>query len=76
MAQMLFASWPNARFLAITAHQAGEDIYRALDAGAGSYLLKGMAHGVLIDALRRVSAGEHFLPLLVDRDHDTRASRI
>jgi DNA-binding NarL/FixJ family response regulator len=54
---------PNARFLALTANEDEVEIRRALDAGAGSYLLKGMRYRELLDAVRRVSAGDRFIPI-------------
>jgi DNA-binding NarL/FixJ family response regulator len=66
--RLLRSRYPDSRFLVITAHRNDEAIHRALEAGAGSYLLKGMTYETLLDAVRRVNAGEHFLPLPVDRD--------
>ncbi|MGC9198561.1 MAG: response regulator [Acidobacteriaceae bacterium] len=56
------AEFPQARFVVLTTYRGDEDIYQALDAGASGYLIKGMPRQVLLDALRRVHAGEQFLP--------------
>jgi DNA-binding NarL/FixJ family response regulator len=59
----LHSRYPDARFLAVTAHEDVEKLQCSLHEGAGSYLLKGMSHETLLDAIRRVNAGEHFLPV-------------
>lgn len=54
--------FPDARFVVLTTYRGDEDIYQALEAGASSYLIKGMPRQLLLDALRRVHRGERFLP--------------
>ena len=54
--------FPEARFVVLTTYRGDEDIHQALEAGASGYLIKGMPRQVLLDALRRVNAGERFLP--------------
>jgi DNA-binding NarL/FixJ family response regulator len=49
-------------FIVLTTYQGDEDIHRALTAGAQAYLLKGMAHDELLDAIRSVHAGIRYLP--------------
>ena len=56
------AKHPDACFIVLTTYQGDEDIHRALAAGAQGYLLKGMPHGELLDAIRRVHAGSRYLP--------------
>jgi DNA-binding NarL/FixJ family response regulator len=58
---------PHARFVVLTTYEGDEDIYQALEAGARGYLIKGMPHEALIDALRKVHAGRRFLPPPVTR---------
>ncbi len=53
---------PQARCVVLTAYEGDEDIHQALAAGAMGYLIKGMSHDTLVDALRRVQAGIRFLP--------------
>lgn len=63
---------PKACFVVLTTYEGDEDIHQALEAGARAYLIKGMPHETLVDALRRVYAGGRFLPPTVSR---TLASR-
>lgn len=58
---------PDACFVVLTTYEGDEDIYQALEAGARAYIIKGMPHDALVDALRRVYAGGRFLPSLVSR---------
>jgi len=53
---------PDGNFIVLTTYQGDEDIHRALSAGAKAYLLKGMPHGELIEAIRNVHAGLRYLP--------------
>src|ERR1039458_6164509 len=45
--------FPNSVFVVLTTFQGDEDIHRALMAGAQAYLLKGMAHGDLLEVDRK-----------------------
>ncbi len=59
---------PNARFIVLTTYDGDEDIYRAIQAGAKAYLLKGMTSEELLAAIRSVHAGEsHIPPLIAER---------
>jgi len=53
---------PGARFIVLTTYDGDEDIYRALQAGARAYLLKGMTTEELITAIRAVHAGRSHIP--------------
>jgi len=57
--------YPNARIIVLTTFDGDEDIYRALQAGARGYLLKGMFGDELIDAIRAVHAGKTRIPAVV-----------
>lgn len=57
----------QARFVVLTTYEGDEDIHQALQAGARSYIVKGMPHEALINALRRVHSGGQFLPPPVSR---------
>jgi DNA-binding NarL/FixJ family response regulator len=46
----------------LTAHFGEGDIFRAVDAGAHSYILKGSTHNELIDAIRLVHEGNSHFP--------------
>jgi DNA-binding NarL/FixJ family response regulator len=63
---------PRVRFVVLTTYEGDEDIYQALEAGASGYLIKGMPHEALIEALRKVHAGRRFLPPPVTRALATR----
>jgi two-component system, NarL family, response regulator len=54
---------PKARFVVLTTYEGDEDIHQALKSGAQGYLIKGMPHEDLIEAIRRVHAGEYFVPV-------------
>jgi DNA-binding NarL/FixJ family response regulator len=56
---------PQARIIVLTTYEGDEDIHQALEAGAHGYLIKGMSHGTLIQALKRVHAGQRFLPHVI-----------
>jgi DNA-binding NarL/FixJ family response regulator len=53
---------PNAHIVVLTTYDSDEDIYRAIKAGAKAYLLKDTARDALVDTVRRVYAGETYLP--------------
>ena len=65
--RLIRANSPEARFVVLTTYEGDEDIHQALEAGAKGYLIKGMPHETLIEALRKVHAGGRFLPLPVTR---------
>lgn len=56
------AAHPNARIIVLTTFDGDEDIYRALQAGAKAYLLKGMDMEELLAAVRAVHAGRARIP--------------
>jgi DNA-binding NarL/FixJ family response regulator len=53
---------PSARFIVITTYDADEDVYRAMQAGAQSYLLKDMSDEEVLNTIRAVHAGDVRLP--------------
>jgi two-component system, NarL family, response regulator len=55
----------DARIVVLTAHDGDEDIYRALQAGALSYLLKDAGREQLIEAVRLAAQGRRRLPAAV-----------
>lgn len=65
--RILIARHRNAKFVVLTTYEGDEDIHQALEAGARSYIIKGMPHDALVNALRRVHAGGRFLPTPVSR---------
>jgi DNA-binding NarL/FixJ family response regulator len=56
------AEFPDARIVVLTTFDGDEDIYRALQAGARGYLLKGMDAEELLAAIRAVHAGKSRIP--------------
>jgi two-component system NarL family response regulator len=54
--------FPNAKIIVLTTFHADEEIYRALQAGARSYLLKDIPRKELLDAIRAVHAGHRRIP--------------
>jgi DNA-binding NarL/FixJ family response regulator len=65
--------YPRSRVVVLTTYEGDEDVHQALEAGAQGYLLKGMSPEVLLDALRRVHAGNRVLPPPIVRSLDSRA---
>lgn len=59
------AEFPEARIIVLTTFDGDEDIYRALQAGAKGYLLKGMSSDELVEAIRGVNAGKSRIPAAV-----------
>lgn len=55
---------PEARVVVLTMFQGDEDIHRALQAGASTYLLKDTLSGDLVRVVRQVHAGEY--PLMAN----------
>ena len=57
--------FPESRFIVVTTYDTDEDIYRAVQAGAQSYLLKDMTDQEILGAIRAVYKGETRLPASV-----------
>src|SRR3984957_414835 len=57
--------FPAARVIVLTTFDGDDDIYRALQAGAKGYLLKGMNADELTEAIRVVHAGKSRIPAVV-----------
>lgn len=53
---------PDARVIVLTSYKVDEDIFRAVQAGARGFLLKGEGEVVLLEAIRSVHAGDRFIP--------------
>lgn len=56
---------PAARIIVLTTFDGDEDIFRALQAGAKGYLLKGMDAAELTEAIRAIYAGKSKMPAFV-----------
>src|SRR3954447_17104359 len=56
------AERPESAVIVLTTYQGDEDIRRAIAAGAQAYLVKGMSHLKLLEAIRSVRAGQSYFP--------------
>lgn len=54
--------FPDARIVVLTTFETDEDIYRAIQSGAKSYVLKDTPDDELAETIRAVHAGEEKLP--------------
>lgn len=61
------AEYPDLPVLVLSMHVEGQIASRALKAGAWGYLTKGSEPELLVEAVRKVAAGGHFIdPVLVE----------
>jgi DNA-binding NarL/FixJ family response regulator len=60
--EVIRAERPESAVIVLTTYQGDEDIRKALAAGAQSYLLKGMSHLKLLEAIRSVRTGHTYFP--------------
>ncbi len=60
--QQIRSQFTDARIIVLTTFDGDEDIYRALQAGARGYLLKGMSVDELLEAIREVHVGKMRIP--------------
>lgn len=51
---------PRARILVVSNYESEEDVNRAVEAGALGYLKKDVSGDVLLEAIRRVAAGDRY----------------
>jgi DNA-binding NarL/FixJ family response regulator len=62
------AEAPTARFIVLTTFDGDEDIFRALQAGAKAYLLKGMTVEELLATIQAVHGGKtHISPAIAEK---------
>lgn len=54
--------FPDARVVVLTTYDSDEDIYRAIQSGAKSYLMKDMSKAEIVGTIRAVHAGREQLP--------------
>jgi two-component system NarL family response regulator len=66
---------PEARIVVLTTYDTDEDVYRAIQAGAKSYLLKDMSTEQIIGTIRAVVHGTAELPSTVAQRLDERLQR-
>jgi two-component system NarL family response regulator len=67
--------FPNCRVIVVTTYDMDEDIYRAIQSGAQSYLLKDMPKNEIISTIRAVHDGQRPLPPQVATRLATRLRR-
>ena len=65
--QLIRQEVPDARVIVLSAHQGDEEIFRALQAGAVTYLLKETLGDDLVPIIRQVHAGGGPIPTSVAR---------
>ena len=66
--QKIRANDPAARFIVLTTFDGDEDIFRALQAGAKAYLLKGMTIDELLSTIQAVHSGKtHISPAIAEK---------
>ncbi|HEV2666669.1 MAG TPA: response regulator transcription factor, partial [Blastocatellia bacterium] len=63
----LRSEFPEAVFIVLTTYDGDEDIHKALEAGAQAYILKGMSHNELVNAIRTVHSGLKYIPASVSK---------
>jgi len=67
--RLMTAELPEVQVLVLTSFADGENVVRALDAGAAGYLLKDAEPGSLVDAVRAVASGQSPLDPRVARTY-------
>src|SRR5580692_4757155 len=71
------AEAPAARFIVLTTFDGDEDIFRALQAGAKAYLLKGMTIDDLLNTIRLVHAGKTSIsPAIAEKLADRMSTQV
>jgi DNA-binding NarL/FixJ family response regulator len=65
--QRIRTEFPEARVIMLTTFDLEEMVFAAIEAGAAGYLLKSVQRAELIEAIRRVHAGERCFPEAVQR---------
>lgn len=71
--RLLHKNFPSVRVIVLTTYEGDEDIHQALEAGAVSYIIKGMKHDRLLHGIRRVFSGKTYLPPEVSRAVEDRS---
>lgn len=59
--KLIRSEFPDAKIIALTSFDGDQDIYRALEAGVRGYLLKEMVHTEVLNAIRKVAAGQKLM---------------
>jgi two-component system NarL family response regulator len=72
--QRVLALVPDARILVMTMYDHEEDIFGSIRGGAKGYILKSAPRADIVTALRKVGAGDRYLPDYVAQTLATRLS--
>jgi DNA-binding NarL/FixJ family response regulator len=62
LVRQLLAEFPDARIVVITSPRGDVQMLRMLEAGVQGFVLKGVAHKELLDAIRQVHSGKKVVP--------------
>jgi DNA-binding NarL/FixJ family response regulator len=60
-ARQIHAALPDTAIVMLSMHSGSQNVVRSLEAGARGYLLKESASAEIIDAVRAVDCGQHYL---------------
>jgi two-component system, NarL family, response regulator len=60
--ELMTSRRPKPRIIVMTTYETEDDVRRALQAGAKSYLVKGALSEQILETVRRVAAGEALVP--------------
>jgi two-component system NarL family response regulator len=60
--ELMASRRPKPRIIVMTTYETEDDVRRALQAGAKSYLVKGALPELILETVRRVAAGEALVP--------------
>lgn len=71
----ILTEFPNARIIVLTTYDTDEDIYRAIQGGAKSYLLKETPYTEIATVVREVFNGKQVLPPKIANLLDSRRQR-
>jgi len=60
--RVLRSEFPEARIIIFSSYARGEEVYQALKLGVVGFVVKDMALGRLLEAIRQVNKGEKYIP--------------
>jgi two-component system, NarL family, response regulator len=63
--ELMSSRRPKPRIIVMTTYETEDDVRRALQAGAKSYLVKGALPEQILETVRRVAAGEALVPFKI-----------
>lgn len=67
-ADTISRNWPNVKIVMLTVSESEDHVHQALASGARGYILKGTSSTELVDTLRLIARGEHYVtPTLAAR---------